>query len=116
MLAHKSMFFQLDPHIMESSSDDESDIHDRPHTIEGLSSDTSPGPVCDSGDIKDLNSDSRRDKRRADDDLDAEQAADDPAKPVRRPRRTHKKLHDLSDISSLSLTARGALDEYRFNM
>ncbi len=34
----------------------------------------------------------------------------------RNPRRKRKKLHDLSDVSSVGITARGPLDEYRFNM
>ena len=90
-------------------------MHVRPQTIEGLSDETSPGPVMsgvsDSGDVKDPQSE--REKRRAD---VLHGAADDPSTAARQPRKTHKKLHDLSDISSLSLTARGALDEYRFNM
>lgn len=95
---------------MESSSDDESDQHERPDTIDGLSSDTSPGPV---GDIKDPESDPRRDKRRAE---EPDGGSEVDLGNVRHPRRTHKKHHDLSNITSLSLTARGALDEYRFNM
>mmetsp|Transcript_39727 Transcript_39727/g.88270 ORF Transcript_39727/g.88270 Transcript_39727/m.88270 type:complete len:568 (-) Transcript_39727:740-2443(-) len=35
---------------------------------------------------------------------------------TRRPKRRRKKLHDLSDVSSVGIVARGALDEYRFNM
>lgn len=34
----------------------------------------------------------------------------------RQPKRQRKKMHDLSDISSISITARGPLDDYRFNM
>lgn len=34
----------------------------------------------------------------------------------RQPKRRKKKLHDLSDVTSVGITARGALDEYRFNM
>ena len=34
----------------------------------------------------------------------------------RHPKRKRKKLHDLSDVSSVGMVARGALDEYRFNM
>lgn len=34
----------------------------------------------------------------------------------RQPRRKAKRLHDLSDVSSVGIMARGQLDEYRFNM
>lgn len=34
----------------------------------------------------------------------------------RHPKRHSRKLHDLSDVSSVGITARGPLDEYRFNM
>jgi hypothetical protein len=34
----------------------------------------------------------------------------------RNPKRRAKRLHDLSDVSSVGIMARGALDEYRFNM
>lgn len=34
----------------------------------------------------------------------------------KKPRRHRKRLHDLSDVSSVGITARGQLDEYRFNM
>jgi G3E family GTPase len=34
----------------------------------------------------------------------------------RKPKRQRKKLHDLSDVSSVGITAPGPLDEYRFNM
>ncbi|KAL6748377.1 nickel chaperone for hydrogenase [Haematococcus lacustris] len=34
----------------------------------------------------------------------------------KKPKRRRKKLHDLSDISSVGITSRGQLDEYRFNM
>lgn len=34
----------------------------------------------------------------------------------RQPKRQRKKLHDLSDVSSVAMTARGPMDEYRFNM
>lgn len=37
-------------------------------------------------------------------------------KGARRPRHRAKKMHDLSDISSVGIMAKGALDEYRFNM
>lgn len=36
--------------------------------------------------------------------------------PERRPKRRAKRLHDLSDVSSVAITAHGPLDEYRFNM
>jgi len=32
------------------------------------------------------------------------------------PKRRRKKLHDLSDVSSVGITSKGQLDEYRFNM
>lgn len=35
---------------------------------------------------------------------------------ARQPKRKRKKLHDLSDISSVGITAWGPLDEFRFNM
>jgi hypothetical protein len=41
------------------------------------------------------------------------------AQPVagqRQPRRRRKKLHDLSGVGSVGITARGPLDKYRFNM
>lgn len=34
----------------------------------------------------------------------------------RQPKRRRKKLHDLSGVGSVGITARGALDKYRFNM
>lgn len=34
----------------------------------------------------------------------------------KRPRRRHKQMHDLSDISSVGFKTAGSLDEYRFNM
>lgn len=34
----------------------------------------------------------------------------------RKPKRRRKKLHDLSDVSSVGITTHGQLDEYRFNM
>eukprot|EP00878_Enallax_costatus_P005291 GHUV01005558.1.p1 GENE.GHUV01005558.1~~GHUV01005558.1.p1 ORF type:complete len:401 (+),score=133.11 GHUV01005558.1:364-1566(+) len=34
----------------------------------------------------------------------------------RRPKRRRKQLHDLSGVGSVGIVARGALDEYRFNM
>lgn len=34
----------------------------------------------------------------------------------RNPKRRAKRLHDLSDVSSVGIMARGKLDEYRFNM
>lgn len=34
----------------------------------------------------------------------------------RNPKRRAKRLHDLSDVSSVGIMARGPLDEYRFNM
>ena len=33
----------------------------------------------------------------------------------RQPKRRRKKLHDLSGVGSVGITARGALDQYRFN-
>ncbi|GFR48893.1 hypothetical protein Agub_g10838 [Astrephomene gubernaculifera] len=38
------------------------------------------------------------------------------AQAERNPKRRAKRLHDLSDISSVGIMARGPLDEYRFNM
>jgi hypothetical protein len=34
----------------------------------------------------------------------------------RQPKRRRKKLHDMSGVGSVGITARGALDKYRFNM
>jgi G3E family GTPase len=34
----------------------------------------------------------------------------------RQPKRRRKQLHDLSGVGSVGIVARGALDEYRFNM
>ncbi|KAG1667433.1 hypothetical protein FOA52_004850 [Chlamydomonas sp. UWO 241] len=42
--------------------------------------------------------------------------SDDHEKGAKAPRRNRKKLHDLSNVSSVGITARGPLDEYRFNM
>ncbi|EFJ45918.1 hypothetical protein VOLCADRAFT_105795 [Volvox carteri f. nagariensis] len=39
-----------------------------------------------------------------------------PIKGDRNPKRRAKRLHDLSDVSSVGIMARGPLDEYRFNM
>ncbi|KAG2451294.1 hypothetical protein HYH02_003900 [Chlamydomonas schloesseri] len=39
-----------------------------------------------------------------------------PIKGERNPKRRAKRLHDLSDVSSVGIMARGPLDEYRFNM
>ncbi|PNH03829.1 COBW domain-containing protein 1 [Tetrabaena socialis] len=39
-----------------------------------------------------------------------------PIKGERNPKRRAKRLHDLSDVSSVGIMARGMLDEYRFNM
>ncbi|GLC70762.1 hypothetical protein PLESTF_001030600 [Pleodorina starrii] len=39
-----------------------------------------------------------------------------PIKGDRNPKRRAKRLHDLSDVSSVGIMARGTLDEYRFNM
>mmetsp|Transcript_42157 Transcript_42157/g.126212 ORF Transcript_42157/g.126212 Transcript_42157/m.126212 type:complete len:502 (-) Transcript_42157:923-2428(-) len=39
-----------------------------------------------------------------------------PCTDQKQPRRVAKKLHDLSNVSSVGITARGALDEHRFNM
>ncbi|KAG2501702.1 hypothetical protein HYH03_000203 [Edaphochlamys debaryana] len=39
-----------------------------------------------------------------------------PIKGDRKPKRRAKRLHDLSDVSSVGIMARGQLDEYRFNM
>ncbi|GIL79726.1 hypothetical protein Vretifemale_8999, partial [Volvox reticuliferus] len=39
-----------------------------------------------------------------------------PIKGDRNPKRRAKRLHDLSDVSSVGIMARGQLDEYRFNM
>ncbi|GFH31763.1 WW domain-containing protein, partial [Haematococcus lacustris] len=57
-----------------------------------------------------------------DTDSDTEASQQGPGQPAfggirqKKPKRRRKKLHDLSDISSVGITSRGQLDEYRFNM
>lgn len=43
-------------------------------------------------------------------------APSDLTKGERHPKRRRKRLHDLSGVASVGVVARGALDEYRFNM
>lgn len=55
-------------------------------------------------------------KHRLEDSEEEGRLHEQPEAEVRHPRRNQKKLHDLSDVSSVGITARGPLDEYRFNM
>lgn len=105
---------ELDPNFLDSDSGSEDEAT---QTIDGLQSDD---PSTSSGQGSEPLPDLRRrtgEKRFLDLVPEDSQAGNAPIETTRRqPRRNRKKLHDLSDVSSVSITARGALDEYRFNM
>jgi G3E family GTPase len=68
---------------------------------------THPGPCNDACQSHEADEQQRKQKAAA-------QAA--VAAAQRQPKRRRKKLHDLSGVGSVGITARGPLDKYRFNM
>lgn len=126
---------ELDPNFLESDSDrDDEHPPESPSTSGGA--DASPsvepeeaapsvaGRTPDTEPEKDANAKPERDAkvhagqkhRRHEEPSDGEASMQGASLNQRQPKRTQKRLHDLSDISSVAITARGPIDEYRFNM
>lgn len=127
---------QIDPTFLETDSDDENasdaDTDDATNDAAAAAGEVAPAPgAADDKATADGSADvsssgaTSAEGRRADaaaplsgtkHKLGEGAGSDSCAHVDKQPRRNHKKLHDLSNVSSVGITARGPLDEHRFNM